>query len=397
MTWMWEALQNAVLITGLVMIMMFLIEFINTSTSGAYLGRLQDKPFLQVIVAAALGFIPGCAGGFIVVSLYAHNLLSFGALLAMLIATLGDDGFFLLAMLPGKGLLISMGLFVLAVVCGFFADKLRLRLPRPYSPAHFQVHQGHDRPWRSFGKGQGRLSPYRAILLLGISLFTACIFTGFLSHSHAHSPEAAHTHGTELCCEDPTHVHTHASAHADVGNHVCEGHEAHDTHDTHEAHAHGGHGTEMLLKYLFGLVALITLVFTFMASEHFIKEHIWDHIVKHHFLKIFLWTLGALLLIGLAMEHIHLDRFFAQNYALTLLIALAIGLIPESGPNMVFISLFATGNLPLSILLANSIVQDGHAALPLLAETKKGFVVTKALKILLALATALPLQLLIGL
>jgi hypothetical protein len=68
-----------------------------------------------------------------------------------------------------------------------------------------------------------------------------------------------------------------------------------------------------------------------------------------------------------------------------LFIALTIGLIPESGPHIVFISLFIDGSIPFSILLANSLVQNGHSGLPLLAESKKGFVKMK----LIALTTGL--------
>ncbi len=78
-------------------------------------------------------------------------------------------------------------------------------------------------------------------------------------------------------------------------------------------------------------------------------------------------------------------------------VAVLVGLIPASGPHLVFVSLFASGTIPFSILLANSIVQEGHAGLPLLAETKKGFVIAKALKIVLAVTVASAIQLIYSL
>ena len=71
------------------------------------------------------------------------------------------------------------------------------------------------------------------------------------------------------------------------------------------------------------------------------------------------------------------------------LIAVLLGLIPESGPHLIFVTLFAEGSLPLSILLASSVVQDGHSALPLLAETKQGFVWVKAINLTIGLAVGL--------
>jgi hypothetical protein len=50
---------------------------------------------------------------------------------------------------------------------------------------------------------------------------------------------------------------------------------------------------------------------------------------------------------------------------------------------MVFITLFAGGMIPFSVLLASSIAQDGHTALPLLAESKKSFVLAKAINIVI--------------
>jgi hypothetical protein len=68
-----------------------------------------------------------------------------------------------------------------------------------------------------------------------------------------------------------------------------------------------------------------------------------------------------------------------------LLIAVLIGIIPESGPHLVFVTLFAAGTIPFSVLLASSISQDGHGMLPLLAESKKGFVAVKIINMIYAL------------
>ncbi len=42
-----------------------------------------------------------------------------------------------------------------------------------------------------------------------------------------------------------------------------------------------------------------------------------------------------------------------------------------------FVTLFAQGLIPFSVLLASSIAQDGHGMLPLLAESKRGFLAVK--------------------
>jgi len=64
---------------------------------------------------------------------------------------------------------------------------------------------------------------------------------------------------------------------------------------------------------------------------------------------------------------------------IVLLAACLLGLIPESGPHLVFVTLCAQGTIPLSILLASSIVQDGHGMLPMLAHSRSEFLTVKAI------------------
>jgi len=74
----------------------------------------------------------------------------------------------------------------------------------------------------------------------------------------------------------------------------------------------------------------------------------------------------------------------SQNQWLMLIAAILIGIIPSSGPHLVFVILYSTGNIVFPVLLANMLVQDGHAGLLLLASSKRTFLYIKAAKILLA-------------
>ncbi|OPZ96436.1 MAG: hypothetical protein BWY72_01654 [Bacteroidetes bacterium ADurb.Bin416] len=131
-----------------------------------------------------------------------------------------------------------------------------------------------------------------------------------------------------------------------------------------------------------GLFVLITF---FIVNDHFLEEHLWRHIIKQHVPKIALWTFGALLLIHVVMHSVDMQAWVRENAFWMLILAVLIGLIPESGPHLVFITLFLSGGIPFSILLANSITQDGHASLPLLAESKRGFIATKGINLLVGL------------
>jgi len=89
------------------------------------------------------------------------------------------------------------------------------------------------------------------------------------------------------------------------------------------------------------------------------------------------------------MKHFDLHQLIQHNMYWVLVVAVLIGIIPESGPHLIFVMLFASGNLPLSILLASSIVQDGHGSLPLLAESRKSFIKVKLINMAVGLLIGL--------
>lgn len=80
--------------------------------------------FRQYIVASSLGATPGCLGAFMDVSLYVHGLISFGAIVGGMIATSGDEAFVMLAVFPGKALILFGILFVLGIISAYITDKI---------------------------------------------------------------------------------------------------------------------------------------------------------------------------------------------------------------------------------------------------------------------------------
>ena len=109
-----DILRNSILITGLVVVMMMMIESLNIESKGMFFKGLRKTRTGQVVIGALLGSVPGCMGGFATVSLYTHRMFSFGALVAMMIASSGDEAFVMLAMIPDKALVLFAILFVTA-------------------------------------------------------------------------------------------------------------------------------------------------------------------------------------------------------------------------------------------------------------------------------------------
>ena len=334
-----EALRSAILISGLVVVMMMLIESFNVESRGRIFMGLRKSGFAQVLVSALLGSIPGCVGGFAAVSLYTHRMLSFGALLAMMIATAGDESFMMLALFPGKALWLFLILFTLAVVTGLIADRIwkgSRPLPTRLEDT-YEIHEDdcaheshHDEA------GHSHTLWKRIVMFIGVLVFVAALVSGLLEE------ETPDTDGLNLLGEE-------------------------------------------WMYWLFGALSLVVLGALLFASDHFVEEHLWEHIVCRHLPSIFSWTFGVLLAIGILFHFVDIESWVSGNTAIMILIAIAVGLIPESGPHLVFVTLFASGVIPFPVLLANSIVQDGHASLPLLADSKRAFLKAKALKVGIAL------------
>jgi hypothetical protein len=194
-----------------------------------------------------------------------------------------------------------------------------------------------------------------------------------LGHDHSHESEQIATgEALAMTCEEHGHNHEHE----------------HDHGYNHE-HDHG-HQINLLdegwMNVLFAGLSVIMLFVLVFASDHFVEGHLWNHIVKKHLPTIFAWTFGVLLVLGIALQYIDIDRWISDNIVLMILLATLIGIIPESGPHMIFVTLFAAGVVPFPVLLASSISQDGHASIPLLAESKKSFAWAKLINCFVALA-----------
>lgn len=275
-----EALKESVSITLLVLLLMAVIESINISSSGRLFKKLHGKPVAELALACLFGAIPGCAGGFVVVSLFTHRLLSFGALMGGMIATFGDEALFLAAQSPKQAIILTGILYLI----GFIVGLIFLKIPEDKlieSDNHdFVLHEEHQ--------------------------------------------------------------------HIENGEHHWEA------------------------RFL-----------------HFLREHVWEHVIKQHALTLFLYAFCTLLVLGIINHFVDLQSLMETHswtMWLILLIAVAVGFLPVSGPHLIFVMLFLQGTLPFGILLANSIAQNGHAGIPLMAQSKRNFLVMKALCMALGLA-----------
>lgn len=354
---LFDILKNSLSITFFVLAMMIVIEFVNVRTAGKFSALLQKSGTTQIFVCAFLGLLPGCLGAYTVVTFYAHNLVTFGALLAAFIAAMGDEAFILFSLNPRTGILVAGILLVLAIVCGLLWNAIAGKRKMP-KITHFEIHE-HDceipNRWESLKTNILHLSNLRVWILLFLGAIIVLAAFNQIGHSHDFI-EAFSLHGES-----------------------CEHH-----------HHHEAHGFDWFaLTYI--ALALILAYIVCVVPEHFLRHHVWEHTIGKHFLKIFVWTTLLLLAVFVLNSYFPVQGFIEKHSTYLLILAILIGLIPESGPHIIFISLYVTGVIPLGILLANFIVQEGHAALPLFAESKKTFFFVKAIKCAIALVVGLVL------
>jgi len=352
-----QIFPDALMITGFVSVMMVVIEYVNVLTRGRWQSLLARWTWGQSVMCAGLGAVPGCLGAYAVTSLYMHRVVTVGATVAAMIATCGDEAFVMLALFPRQALLIFVILFGIGVVTGVAVDMVGKahRTTRTGHLSNYQVSHPDNASCVPFSPRHliaqwKNCTPHRGWLALVLVLFIAGAATGRIGHSHLGVELDAD--GVELACE-----HGHDDMH---------GHEG----------VMPRHGNWFKITLL--LVGVVGLAIVATVPDHFLDEHLWNHIARVHAWRIFLWTLLALLVTHFLVEKVHITADLASHSFLTLLAVCLVGLIPQSGPHLVVVTLFAGGAIPFSTLLASCIVQDGHGMIPMLAHSRMAFLVIKA-------------------
>ena len=92
-----RAMRDAFLaVTVFVAAMVLLFSWLQYATSGRFVEYIRRKKKLQPVIGALMGLTPGCGGAIVMMPMYARGYVSYGTVLATLIATLGDSAFILI-------------------------------------------------------------------------------------------------------------------------------------------------------------------------------------------------------------------------------------------------------------------------------------------------------------
>lgn len=285
------------------------------------LSYLKAKsPTLEITFAAILGALPGCGGAIIVVTQFTKKQASFASVVAVLTATMGDAAFLLLAKDPIAALsVISIGV-VTGIISGLIVHSLHAdSFCHPQKTANYAhdcmksnkaIHVG-EKLWKCF------LAPCLVISLL-------------------------------------------IAFNVDFGE------------------------FDNTITYFGALFAAIAVTIWAFSSEGKTYQQItaedeevsppskFSRIIQDtHFVTA--WVIASFMLYEIAVSVFGLDlRAWFSEYAIYApLIAVAIGLLPGCGPQIVITTLYIQGIIPFSALVGNAISNDGDALFPALAMAPK--------------------------
>ena len=115
-------------VTVFVAAMVLLFSWLQYATSGRFVEYIRERKRLQPIIGALMGLTPGCGGAIVMMPMYARGYVTYGTVVATLIATLGDSAFVLIGAAVTDSSFIAPLLavhaisFIVGVTWGYFVD-----------------------------------------------------------------------------------------------------------------------------------------------------------------------------------------------------------------------------------------------------------------------------------
>lgn len=286
------------------------------------------SPILEISFAAVLGALPGCGGAIIVVTQFTKGQASFGAIVAVLTATMGDAAFLLLATRPTEGLLI-MGIgLVVGTFSGLLVNTIHKKdFLRP--TAQEQKHQ-----IKILSTNIIKISKPVWIVTIIPSLIIAFLIAFNVDFSQF------------------------------------------------------GSSTSTVITLFGALMALFIVSIWALSSRGESYQEVTSEddacnppskIIKvlqdTHFVTA--WVVASFMLFEILVNIAGLDlkTWFVHYAYLAPLIAVLIGFLPGCGPQIIVTTLYIQGIIPFSALAGNAISNDGDALFPAIAMAPKAAVI----------------------
>ncbi|UPM43123.1 putative manganese transporter [Halocatena salina] len=383
-------------VSAFVAITVFLFSYIQYKTDGQLIGWLESNRRAQPIVGALLGLTPGCGGAIVVMPLYIRGSVTFGTVVATLIATAGDSAFVILALAP-EAALYAYGIgFAVAILSGYAVDRFGFgvdRIDQAVSQLSPTVTDGgtvanggvvqaetnapagvgsqvHHYPDESCDHGSAtRESPFMTKMSQGVLALWWVIAIGAL------------VAGVMYLVRGAPEIPLVANA------------------------SFAGVFTVV------GIVGTVLSFYLYFVGRRYIghgrmeqasdafdsaREALTHAAMETSFVTV--WVLAAYLVYEYSVVLFSLDiaGVAAAAGLGTPVAGAALGLIPGCGPQIVLATAYSEGSIPFSALTANAISQDGDALFPLIAMDKKAAIIASIYTTVPALLVGVGLHLLVG-
>ncbi|MGO2117899.1 MAG: putative manganese transporter [Fusobacterium sp.] len=353
-------------------ITLLLFGYINYKTEGKFIKTIEERKKLQVVIGAFLGLTPGCGGAIMVMPLYLLGKVSFGTVVATLIATMGDAAFVIIVYSPKIFLTVSIISFIVAIITGYLIDffnigtnlvgkisskeelkKLHkvfedepteLELDSKKENINFLYKENNNNnneigvSFKHKHSIEGNI--YRFRHNQGYKIFWGLTILGFI-----------------LGIMDLMQI--------DLDNTF----------------------PIKNLSFIGVIGTFFSIIYTVISKKIIKDDNIGETESKLESLRetlihnagetafVITWIFMAFLFYEIGLEVIGgeevLIGFMNKSGFLVVIVAVLIGLIPGCGPQIVLATLFVTGAVPFSALIANAICNDGDALFPLMAINKK--------------------------
>lgn len=309
-----DAFFQVTVFVGVTLAIVFFLEKAFAVDLGQIMGRAGP---LQTFYAAALGATPGCGGAIIVVTQFTKGTISFGSVVSVLIATMGDAAFLLLAREPLTAVLVIAVSMVAGTASGWVVDAIHgTGFMRP----QLNVVSTDSRPL-------SQPMPFRWMDFAWLGLVVLSLP---LSGAIAGQIDPNGWFG-ELGAGDPVRIIGVTGA--------------------------------MLSLLIWALKPVWTERQMHDAGQPLLRRIVDDTSF------VTAWVVVAFLSYELAVHFFGADvgAFFGEYRPFMPLVGMLVGLIPGCGPQIVVTTLYLAGAIPLSAQFANSIANDGDALFPAIA------------------------------
>ena len=312
--------QVSVFVAGTLAALMF-FERVRRRDLGEILRRHRRW---QVTIAALLGALPGCGGAIIVTTQYVRGYMSFGGVVAVLTATMGDAAFLLLAKDPATALAVFGICLPVGIISGHIINFVHgedfLRIRADYCDGEETVEENP------------LLAPFYK---LWMALFIPGAIIGVLVAFQIDAG-ALVMQATGMDWVAPLGI------------------------------------TAAMLAILMWTLNPLSDIRLCISKQRGLGRRVAD---TTNFVTF--WVICGFLAYELMVAYAGLDleAMFSAWAGFVPLIAILVGFIPGCGPQIVVTTLYLNGLIPLSAQLANAISNDGDALFPTIAVAPKAAII----------------------